>query len=380
MALKFATLLLSLASASAAWPWGKSGKWDPKMRTTCHGRESLINYTSVAGFFQQDDPTTNPSAFDYTESNYGLIDRSYPTDGEFDRNGEKTLWERFEYYVNRLNQDADKNVQYKVLLMGRHGEGFHNAAESYFGTPAWNCYWGPLEGNETVTWRDAHLTDPGIEQTVKAFNFWTKQLAEEKQPAPQSYYTSPLTRCTTTANLTFNGLALPADRPFIPMVKEHLREGVSMRTCDERSNRTYIAGLFPWYRFEAGFAEQDPLWKGDEGETSEAQLRRAKSVVDDIVSTDDNTWVSITSHSGQIRAMLSALNHRAFSLSTGQAIAVLVRAENFRKTENPTSTVSSWTAEATCNAPPITSISGTGCVCSTASSTLATASATITTF
>jgi hypothetical protein len=27
---------------------------------------------------------------------------------------------------------------YKVLFMGRHGEGFHNAAESYYGTPAWN--------------------------------------------------------------------------------------------------------------------------------------------------------------------------------------------------------------------------------------------------
>lgn len=29
-------------------------------------------------------------------------------------------------------------MQYKVLFIGRHGEGYHNAAESYFGIPAWN--------------------------------------------------------------------------------------------------------------------------------------------------------------------------------------------------------------------------------------------------
>ncbi len=158
------------------------------------------------------------------------------------------------------------------------------------------CYWGPLDGNGTVVWRDAHLTSAGMKQTDKAFSFWTKQLAEGKQPAPQSYYTSPLTRCTTTANFTFNGLDLPKTYPFVPIVKEFLREGISMRTCDERSNRTYIQSLFPWFRFEKGFTEKDELWKGYEGETSSAQLKRAREVLDDIVSNDDNTWISITSH------------------------------------------------------------------------------------
>ena len=37
-----------------------------------------------------------------------------------------------------MNADADLDTVYKVLFMGRHGEGFHNAAESYYGTPAWN--------------------------------------------------------------------------------------------------------------------------------------------------------------------------------------------------------------------------------------------------
>jgi hypothetical protein len=40
--------------------------------------------------------------------------------------------------VHLLNARAPRNVQYKVLFIGRHGDGLHNDAESYFGTPAWN--------------------------------------------------------------------------------------------------------------------------------------------------------------------------------------------------------------------------------------------------
>ncbi|OTA61563.1 phosphoglycerate mutase-like protein [Hypoxylon sp. EC38] len=356
---------LCLSSACLGWEWGKSGKWYHKQSAT---GDSAISYTTIAGFFQQDDPATDSGNFDYTKTNYGLINRSYTTDGEFDPSKEKTQWERFAYYVNTLNRGCDKNTQYKVLFMGRHGEGYHNVAESYYGTPAWNCYWGLLEGNGTSVWRDAQLTEAGKAQCVKSNNFWKHALAVEKIPAPQSYYSSPLVRSATTANLTFNGLDLPAERPFAPTVKEYLREGISMRTCDERSNKTYFQGLFPAFKFEDGFTEDDELWKGYEGETSDAQLKRTKIVLDDIFSNDDNTWISITSHSGQINANLKVLNHIAFSLSTGQAIPALIKAVNLRDTNPTTTTIQSWTAEATCTAPPITSILGQGCVCSSVSS------------
>lgn len=232
------------------------------------------------------------------------------------------------------------------------------------------CYWGLLEGNGTSVWRDAQLTEPGIAQCTKANNFWKQALAVEKIPAPESYYSSPLIRSATTANLTFNGLDLPADRPFAPTFKEFLREGISMRTCDERSNKTHIKNLLPTFKFEEGFTEDDELWKGQEGETTEAQMKRTKIVLDDIFSNDNNTWISITSHSGQIRANLKVLGHIEFSLSTGQAIPALVKAVDLRKVEPATTTIQSWTAEATCNSPPVTSISGQGCVCSTSSSVL----------
>ncbi|KAI0105250.1 phosphoglycerate mutase-like protein [Nemania sp. FL0031] len=366
-----ALALLSLGSATLAL---ESSKW-----TQAHEYKSTINYTTISGFFLQDDVATDPKTFDYTTVNYGLINRTYPTDRAFDRYGKKTQWERFEYYVNTLNRNADKDTQYKVLFMARHGEGYHNAAESYYGTPAWNCYWGPLDGNGTVVWRDAKLTEAGLAQCTKAHNFWKNALAVEKIPAPQTYYSSPLVRSATTANLTFGSLPLPKTRPFKPTVKELLREGISIRSCDERSSKTALKALLPAFRFEDGFTEMDELWRGadDEGETSDAQRRRTKIVFDDIFTHDDSTWISLTTHSGQISVSLSVLGHRAFSLSTGQAIPVLVKAQKIRA-GTPTTTIVSFTTEPTCLAPPVTSISGQGCVCSSATSTLATVTATAT--
>ena len=46
--------------------------------------------------------------------------------------------QKFEHYVWRLNRGSGRKVQYKVLYLGRHGEGYHNVAESYYGTPLWN--------------------------------------------------------------------------------------------------------------------------------------------------------------------------------------------------------------------------------------------------
>ncbi|KAI1074790.1 phosphoglycerate mutase-like protein [Whalleya microplaca] len=368
--------LLSLTATSLSWEWAQGAQWNLKLGSPSN---STMNYTTIAGFFQQDDPATDAKNFDYTESNFGLIERAYPTDDVFDPRGEKTQWERFENYVNALNRNATKDTQYKVLFMGRHGEGYHNAAESYYGTPAWNCYWGLQDGNGTSTWRDARLTEAGIAQCSKAASFWANALSASKIPAPQTYYSSPLTRSATTANLTFGALALPADRPFAPTVKELLREGISPRTCDERPDRAALQALLPHFRFEDGFAEVDPLWRAGEGETDEAMAVRTKRVLDDIFGNDQSTWVSITTHSGQITQSLKVLGHIPFSLTTGQAIPVLVRAERRGGGEPATTTGASRTAEATCGNPPVTSVSGQGCVCSSASSsTLASATATTT--
>ncbi|KAK3306109.1 phosphoglycerate mutase [Chaetomium strumarium] len=356
--MKTTTLAVSLlAVAPAAATVAGRSRFQPEGKS--------INFTSVSGYFVQDDPATSPTGFDYATVNFGLINRTYPTDKRFDPKREKTQWQRFEAYVKHLNSGCGKkpNVEYKVLFMGRHGEGWHNAAESFYGTPAWNCYWAEQEGNGTAVWADPLLTPAGEREAYKANAYFKDRYETQKMPCFESYYSSPLSRCTVTANLTFADINLPANRPFVVTVKEGFREGMTVHTCNRRSTKTQISAMFPTYQFEPGFTEADELWRATESETDAAFAARAKAVLDDVFTNDKNTWISITAHSGAVAKLLEALNHRAFRLATGQIIPVLVKAEVVEK--QPTPTFEAHEPYSTCDAPPVTSIAGQGCVCAT---------------
>ncbi|KAH8596523.1 phosphoglycerate mutase [Bisporella sp. PMI_857] len=314
----------------------------------------FVQYTTISGFFEQDNAATDPNSFDYTTNKFGLIDQVYDTDAAYDPKGEKTQWQRFDHKVWRLNRESGRLVQYKILFLARHGEGYHNVAESFYGTPAWNCYWALRDGNGTSVWADAKLTEEGIAQAVKAHNFWAKMIEEQNIVTPESYYTSPLYRCLDTANITFFGLKTDDRHPFIPQVKEMFREAIGRHTCDRRSNKTYIHESFPSYTFEVGFAEEDPLWDPAYRETSSAQDARSKTVLDDVFGNDSNTYISVSAHSGEISSILRVIGHRAFRLSTGQVIPVLVRQDIVEGTA-PTTTIEPWTTISTCTTPPATS-------------------------
>jgi broad specificity phosphatase PhoE len=290
---------------------------------------SHVKYTTVTGFFLQDDPATDPQNFDYVTSNLGLINQTYPTDHEYDPDHSKSPWQRFAYYIRYLNIQSPKTTTYRLLYLARHGEGVHNVAEHYYGTKAWDCYWSKLSGNGSMTWADAHLTANGIAQAQVAHDFWRAAIMKQGIPVPQSYYVSPLDRCLATANVTFAGLedVLPREYPFVPVVKELLREALGVHTCDRRSSREYIVMNYPEYVIEKGFAEVDPLWDPDVRESNAQMRARLKKLLDDIVMNDENTFISLTSHSGAISAMLHVLGHRPFGLQTGGVIPVLVKVD-----------------------------------------------------
>ncbi|KAK4892233.1 putative phosphoglycerate mutase pmu1 [Elasticomyces elasticus] len=331
-------------------------------QSSLNSTSGYLNYTTVTGYFLQDLASTNVSTFDYTATNFGLINRTYPATAGLKAN--LTQWQQFEAQVNALNADAPLNTAYKVLFLGRHGEGYHNAAQTFYGTPDWNCYTSLLNGNATASWFDADLTPNGIEQAQIAHDFWAHEIATQKIPYPQSYYTSPLTRCLKTANLTFSGLELPQYYPFVPSVRELLREGISLHTCDHRRSRSYIHDLFPTWNIESSLTENDELWNGVTAETSDAQDARSKIVLDSIFSEDDHTWISITSHSGEIASILRVLGHQSFSLSTGAVIPVLVKVAFLPSGPPPSNPP--YTTSTHCAAPPVTSIASLaqGCVCS----------------
>ena len=43
----------------------------------------------------------------------------------------------FEEQLGNLNALDTPHVQYKILFLGRHGQGVHNVAEAEYGTSAW---------------------------------------------------------------------------------------------------------------------------------------------------------------------------------------------------------------------------------------------------
>ncbi|KAJ5647925.1 hypothetical protein N7490_004297 [Penicillium lividum] len=296
-------------------------------------QSAAFKFSTVPGFFLQDEPETDPSTFNYdhgyrketvnsfyiqAESNFGLI-----------LHGESPLhtqWQKFIQAVNELNNLGGESVQYKVLFLGRHGEGVHNVAERRYGTEAWDAYWSLLDGDEYGNWVDARLTDLGRSQAKTAYKTWERQFANGV-PAPQSYYVSPLHRTCETAEITFKGLDMPLTDPFRPLIKELLRETLGEHTCDRRSKASEIKAEFPGYQSEPGFSEDDPLWDAHSRETNEQRNERLTKFLDDIFANDENLIISLTAHSGAITSILEVIGHRAFPLQTGAVIPVVVQAE-----------------------------------------------------
>jgi hypothetical protein len=85
------------------------------------------------------------------------------------------------------------------------------------------------------------------------------------------------------------------------------REAIGAHTCDRRSSKTFIAARYPAWNFEEGFKEEDPLWKANERESDNAMDERSKAILDDVFEHDKKTWISISSHSGEIGSLLRGM-------------------------------------------------------------------------
>ncbi|KAH7093722.1 histidine phosphatase superfamily [Paraphoma chrysanthemicola] len=286
-------------------------------------RDFHFKYTVQKGFFLQSEDSTDDTKFNYRNSNFGLIERKYDTDRPDDK---QEQWKRFEKFVRHFASGVKEHESVKVLWLGRHGQGWHNVAESKYGTHAWDCYWSALDGADGITWTDANLTTVGQNQALDAHTLWSQQLPLGI-PAPETYYVSPLTRTIETADYSFNNLPLPKDKPYKPYIKELLREALGIHTCDRRSTKTHLEATFPHVTFEPGFVDADPLWESDYREPASARRYRLATFLDDVFSSDENVFVSLTSHSGAIASLLEVFGHRRFALETGGVIPVFVKAE-----------------------------------------------------
>ncbi|KAI0842609.1 phosphoglycerate mutase-like protein [Hypoxylon sp. FL0890] len=286
-----------------------------------------FRYKAVSGLFSHDKDITGPNFRATTQPGLGLIDRAYETDAVFDPEGKKTQWERLIHHLDHHNQQGEGHVQYKLLFLIRHGEGYHNVKEAEVGRDSWNSHWSLLDGDDHKNWSDAHLTEKGRQQAHVLNDFWQESLKDPGIPAPQRYYTSPLARCLETTRITYSGLDVPSDRPFKPIVKENLREWFGKHTCDRRSTRSWIAFNYPEYEIEPSLTEADERWKPDHRETEGEIADRVKTLLDDIFNSEDKTILSFTAHSGFIRTLYRVTGHRDVWVAAGAMVPVLIRAE-----------------------------------------------------
>ncbi|KZF26354.1 hypothetical protein L228DRAFT_257808 [Xylona heveae TC161] len=306
-----------------------------------------IEYVAVPGYFLQDETKTDASSFDcWTAPNFGLVPRPYDSDATIDPDHTRTTqWVRFAHHIrtlNRLELEREKQAagatgndtvlpnvpvkyRYKVLFLGRHGEGYHNAAEAKYGKEAWDNYWSLLPGDSTSYWVDSELSPKGIQQALAANKAWAQQF-HQGLPVPQIFYTSPHVRCLRTAHFTFSGLQIPlstTDPEALATlsaterqtnwgtlklelkVKELLREVISPHTCDQRSSKTHILSLFSSPSIssssspptvtdsssepppivtidDATFAEHDPYWSPSFHETNDMVQTRLRVAFDEI--------------------------------------------------------------------------------------------------
>ncbi|EPQ54915.1 phosphoglycerate mutase-like protein [Gloeophyllum trabeum ATCC 11539] len=262
-------------------------------------------YEAVPGFFLQDGPSCNPEIIGATPPRFGLIDES------------PDRWTKFEAAVTKLNADAGEGTSYKAFILGRHGEGWHNVAEAKYGTKAWDDYWSKLDGDGEIVWGpDPELTPLGQSQAALVKALLDAEV-EAGFPIPDTLYSSPMTRALQTLVGTFGD-----ERDTL--ILENIREHYGEHTCDKRRPLSYIRHAFPKFRVETGFSEEDALWT-EEREAEAHVAERARMVLDTIFDQDDRWLVSITSHSGWINGLLSAIGRERYKLPTGGVLPVVVK-------------------------------------------------------
>lgn len=132
-----------------------------------------------------------------------------------------------------------------------------------------------------------------------------------------------------------------------------MRETIGIHTCDRRSSKTAIHEEYPEYIIEEGLTEDDELWHAEQRESDSARNARIKIFLDDIFAANtDNTFISVTAHSGAITSILDVVGHRRFKLQTGGVIPVLVRADRLPGKE-PEKVIEPPTGAPACKSDPL---------------------------
>ena len=243
-------------------------------------------------------------------------------------------------------------TSYKLLILARHGQGYHNAAIERYGQARWDEYWSFLDGDEFGSWFDAKLTPLGIEQarSTGANVLWP--IVHALGFLPHRYFSSPLRRCLETFMYSWSEVyerwcrdneGHKPSTVLVPSVIENnvienLRETLGEHTCDERVDHSVVlqeyqdaklqSGQIVHWVYEDGYPEHDQLWEADhreEDDEMEVRVRAGLKTLFGATTTDDK-FISLTCHDGVIRNVLANLKHPGvLNLDVGKVVCVVVK-------------------------------------------------------
>ncbi|PIA89057.1 hypothetical protein CB0940_07286 [Cercospora beticola] len=281
-----------------------------------------LRFEFVPGFFEHDGHPTGPEGgFRATTlPALGILQQDYP-DQTSTVGDQDPQWQRLEKHLAVLNA-GPKDCPHKVFFVTRHGEGVHNVKEREVGRHEWEAHWARLPGDEKTTWLDARLTSKGKQQAQDLRSFWLHASQVDKVPLPQTIYSSPLIRALQTTSLAFQDIP---ELKFKPIIKESLREITGVHTCDKRSSKSSIEAEFPEYQVESEMTEEDTRWKVDRRETLTERVEVINDFLAKVFSEDPSTFVSLTTHSGAIRALYQAIGHPDVWVAAGAVVPIVIR-------------------------------------------------------
>lgn len=273
----------------------------------------------VEGMFKQSDPATDDLKFNYTLEDFGVI----------------SDWQDICQKLKNLNDNCKSNEMYKLIFFARHGQGFHNVIVEKYGMEEWHRKWHCMETDgEIIFGPDPTLTTLGIKQAMENNAAWKQQLAKGA-PLPSKFYVSPLQRSCKTLQLTWDG-GIP--QSIRPQIVESLRETIGINMCDKRSTKTVIKERFADFEIEDSMSEEDTLFTTTYRETLPEHSLRVNEFLQKLFDEDinsenqvdknlakDHEIIFTTSHAGTIRAFITVLNHRKFTISTGGMIPIVVK-------------------------------------------------------
>ncbi|RCK64516.1 hypothetical protein Cantr_00376 [Candida viswanathii] len=274
-------------------------------------RPSHWVFSVVPGIFQQSLEETDETKFDTIKEHFGIIHS----------------WDEIINQLHTLNDTSDEGVQYKLLFLARHGQGFHNVKHTE-NPELWDAYWSHLATDGKIVWGpDPELTELGIQQAKDNNAAWKREITNnsegnEKLIVPTKFFLSPFRRSVDTMIYTWEGVT-----KLNAVILDSLRETCGVHVCDQRSPRRVIAEKYELLgiKIEPGFEEEDVYWKPDYRESVAEVAIRNNAALQEIFDGPDEI-VSITSHSGSIRSQLMVLGHRPFAIGTGGFIPVFVKA------------------------------------------------------